>query len=50
MQATKLRTFAKTTPYSTFHLMSQQPNLKLLPREDRIILAIQAMKSNVLIS
>jgi hypothetical protein len=30
--------------------MSQQPNIELLPREDRIILAIQAMKSNALLS
>jgi hypothetical protein len=30
--------------------MSQQPNLELLPREDRIILAIQAMKYNASIS
>jgi hypothetical protein len=30
--------------------MSQQPDLELLPREDRIILAIQAMKSNPTIS
>jgi hypothetical protein len=30
--------------------MSQQPNLELLPHKDRIILAIQAMKSNALIS
>jgi hypothetical protein len=30
--------------------MSQQPDLELLPREDRIILAIQAIKSNALIS
>jgi hypothetical protein len=30
--------------------MSQQPNLELLPREDRIILAIQAIKYNALMS
>jgi hypothetical protein len=30
--------------------MSQQPDLELLPREDRIILAIEAMESNVLLS
>jgi hypothetical protein len=30
--------------------MSQQPDLELLPREDRIILAIQAMKSDVSMS
>jgi hypothetical protein len=30
--------------------MSQQPDLELLPCEDRIILAIQAMKSNALMS
>jgi hypothetical protein len=30
--------------------MSQQPDLELLPREDRIILAIQAMKSDALLS
>jgi hypothetical protein len=30
--------------------MSQQPDLELLPREDRIILAIEAIESNVLLS
>ena len=30
--------------------MSQQPDLQLLSREDRIILAIQAIKSNALLS
>jgi hypothetical protein len=30
--------------------MSQQPDLKLLPREDRIILAIEAIESNALLS
>jgi hypothetical protein len=30
--------------------MSQQPNLELLPHTDRIILAIQAIKSNTSIS
>ena len=30
--------------------MSQQHNLELLPRSDRIILAIQAMKSNASLS
>jgi DNA-binding transcriptional regulator YiaG len=30
--------------------MSQHPDLKLLPREDRIILAIQAIRSNALLS
>jgi hypothetical protein len=30
--------------------MSQQPDLELLPREDRIILAIKAIESNVLLS
>jgi hypothetical protein len=30
--------------------MSQQPDLELLPREDRIILAIQAIKSDALLS
>jgi hypothetical protein len=30
--------------------MLQQPDLKLLPREDRIILAIEAIESNALLS
>jgi DNA-binding transcriptional regulator YiaG len=30
--------------------MSQQPDLELLPRKDRIILAIKAIESNVLLS
>jgi hypothetical protein len=30
--------------------MSQQPDLELLPREDRIILAIQAMKLDASLS
>ena len=30
--------------------MSQQPNLELLSREDRVVLAIQAIKSNALLS
>jgi hypothetical protein len=30
--------------------MSQQPDLKLLSRQDRLILAIQAMKSNASLS
>ena len=30
--------------------MSQQPDLELLPREERIILAIKAMKSNASLS
>ena len=30
--------------------MSQQPDLELLPREDRVIQAIQAIKSNASLS
>jgi hypothetical protein len=31
-------------------IMLQQPNLKLLPHKDRIILAIKVIESNVLLS
>jgi len=49
-QASELRTRAKTTSHPPSILMSQQPDLELLPREDRIILAIQAIKSDALLS
>jgi hypothetical protein len=49
-QASELRTRAKTTSHPPSIPMSQQPNLKLLPCKDRIILTIQAIKSNALLS
>jgi hypothetical protein len=49
-RASEPATFAKITPHSTFHPMSQQPNLELLSREDRIILPIIATKSGATIS
>jgi hypothetical protein len=45
-----MRTSAKTTPLPPLLTMLQQHDLELLPREDRIILAIQAMKSNASLS
>jgi hypothetical protein len=45
-----MRTFAKTTPQSTTHQMSQQLDLELLSREDRVILALQAIKLDKSIS
>jgi hypothetical protein len=45
-----MRTFAKTTPPSTTRHMSQQLDLESLSREDRVILALQAIKSDKSIS
>jgi hypothetical protein len=45
-----MRTFAKTTPQSTTPYMSQQPDIKSLSREDRLILTLQALKSDASIS
>jgi hypothetical protein len=45
-----MRTFAKTTPQSTTRQMSQQLDLELLSREDRVILALQAIKLDKSIS
>jgi DNA-binding Lrp family transcriptional regulator len=45
-----MRTFAKTTPQSTTPYMSQQPDIESLSREDRLILALQALKSDASIS
>jgi DNA-binding Lrp family transcriptional regulator len=46
----EMRTFAKTTPQSTTPYMSQQPDIESLSREDRLILALQALKSDASIS
>jgi hypothetical protein len=51
-----MRRQAKCTLLLRLHLflllltMLQQPNLKLLPYKDRIILAIKAIESNMLLS
>ncbi|KAH7394837.1 hypothetical protein BKA66DRAFT_567224 [Pyrenochaeta sp. MPI-SDFR-AT-0127] len=45
-----MRTSAKTTPLYTFIAMPQQPDLQPLSREDRVILAIQAIKSDASIT
>jgi hypothetical protein len=45
-----MRTFAKTTPQSTTCQMSQQLDLESLSRKDRVILALQAIKSDKSIS
>ena len=47
---TEMAHCAKTTPLSTISTMPQQPDLELRPWTDRIILAIQAMKSNASLS
>jgi hypothetical protein len=45
-----MRTFAKTTSQSTTPYMSQQPNIESLSREDRLVLALQALKSDASLS
>jgi hypothetical protein len=46
----EMRTFAKTTPQLTTPYMSQQPNIKSLSRKDRLVLTLQALKSNASLS
>jgi hypothetical protein len=45
-----MRTFAKTTPQSTTPYMSQQPDIESLSREDRLVLALQALESDASLS